>query len=593
MDDVTADQASADKTSGNAPLARLLRRLARISELGIVVLAALVGAIAGGVVIVMNMATQALHEVLFGIAIDAHLSITPGIAPALVLLVPTLGGLIFGLVFYKAFPRPGAAPVDPIEANALHGGRMSARDSLLVAVQTIASSGVGASVGTEAGYTQAAGGLASRLGQLFHLRRGDLRLLVACGAGAAIGAAFDAPLMGAFYGFELVLGTYAIPAFVPMMTASFTAALTRRLVQPAPLPPLPDLGAPGIEALPSVLLLGFLCALIGIAVMRGVTLVEVGFRHSRLPAFLRPAIGGLIVGTLALGSPAVFSAGHGAVHHYIVADGSLAIFALLLAGKVAASSVSIGSGFRGGLFFASLLMGVFAGRAYAAGLGLLLPDLAAPPAFHAVIGMSALAVAVVGGPMTMTLLALEMTGDLQLTLAVLAASGVASLATRQLFGFSFATWRFHLRGENIRGAHDIGWLREMTVSSLMRREVTQLDADTPLAAARLAWPPGSTPLLVATEGGRYAGLVPLASLHNEAPAQGTLRPLLRHGDDALRPDMTIREALDLFERTEADALAVVAPSGEVVGVLSEAHAVRRYSEELGRRLGELTGERMA
>lgn len=585
--DVTAEQAS-----GNQTFARL-RRLARISELGIVALAALVGVIAGLVVIVMNMATQALHEVLFAIPIDAHLSITPGIAPALVLLVPALGGLVFGLIFFKAFPRSGPAPIDPIEANALHGGRMSARDSLIVAVQTIASSGVGASVGTEAGYTQAAGGLASRLGQLFHLRRGDLRLLVACGAGAAIGAAFDAPLMGAFYGFELVLGTYAIPAFVPMMTASFTAALTARLVQPAPLPPLPDFGSPGVDSLPSVLLLGFLCALVGIAVMRGVTLVEAGFRRSHLPAFLRPAIGGLVVGALALGSPAVFSAGHGAVHHYIVADGTLAFFALLLIGKVAASSVSIGSGFRGGLFFASLLMGVFAGRTYAAGLGLLIPDLATPPAFHAVIGMSALAVAVVGGPMTMTLLALEMTGDLQLTLAVLAAAGVASLATRQLFGFSFATWRFHLRGENIRGAHDIGWLREMTVSSLMQREVPRLDAGTPVAEARRAWPPGSVPCLVATEGGRYAGLVTPATLYAADDAEDTLRPLLRHADDVLRADMTIREALDSFERTETDALAVVSPAGEVVGLLSEAHAVRRYSEELGRRLGELTGERTA
>lgn len=573
-----------------------LRQLVRTSELGIVALAGVVGVLAGLVVVAMNTTLQALHELIFRIPHGSHLSITAGIAPALVLLGPVLGGLAFGLAASRVLRTVASPPVDPIEANALQGGRMSLRDSLVVALQTLFSSGVGASVGLEAGYTQAASGLASRIGQMFHVRRADLRLLVGCGAGAAIGAAFNAPLMGAFYGFELVLGTYAIPAFVPMMTATFTAALTQQVLAPQHHPPLPALSAPGLVDLPAVLLLGLVCALVGIAVMRGATLVEAGFRRSALPAYLRPAIGGLVVGGLALWNPAVLSAGHGAVYHFLAADSTLALAGLLLVAKVTASSVSIGSGFRGGLFFASLLMGVMAGRVYAAGLELLLPDLVPSHAFYALIGMSALAVAVVGGPMTMTLLALEMTGDLQLTLAVLAAAGTASLVTRRLFGFSFATWRFHLRGENIRGAHDIGWLRELTVGALMRHEVPQLDVDTPLADARHRYPPGSTAYLVATEEGRYAGMVPPAALYDAAKADdtasATLRPLLRHAGESLRPQATIREALDLFERTEADALAVTTPDGQVVGILSEAHAVKRYSDEMGRRLSEVTGERL-
>ncbi len=573
---------------------RGLRRLVRASELGIVALAALVGVAAGLVVIAMNMALQGLHELLFRIPSAVHLSTTAGIAPAMLLLVPTLGGLAFGLCV-RAFLRTRASPpVDPIEANALQGGRMSLGDSLVVALQTLFSSGVGASVGLEAGYTQAAAGLASWFGRVFHVRRADLRLLVGCGAGAAIGAAFDAPLMGAFYGFELVLGTYAIPAFVPMMTATFAASLTQQWLAPPQHPPLPALSAPELSDLPWVLLLGFFCALVGIAVMRGATLVEAGFRRSALPTWLRPAVGGLIVGALALWNPAVLSAGHGAVYHFLAADTGLALAALLLAAKVTASSVSIGAGFRGGLFFASLLMGVMAGRVFAGGMSLVLPDLVPGQGFYALIGMSALAVAVVGGPMTMTLLALEMTGDLQLTLAVLAAAGTASLATRRLFGFSFATWRFHLRGENIRGAHDVGWLRELTVATLMRREVPLIDVDTPPVDARRRYPPGATAYLVATEKGRYAGMIPPAALFEipEGEAPASLRPLLRLPDTALRPTATLREALDLFERTEADALAVILPDGTVAGVLSEAHAVKRYSDEMGRRLSEVTGEKV-
>ncbi|MDQ0509856.1 chloride channel protein [Ancylobacter amanitiformis] len=577
---------------------RSLRRLIRASEIGIVLLAALVGIAAGLAVVVMNAATQAMHEVIFRIPLDAHLSITSGMAPALLLLGPTLGGLVFGVGSWLATRRASAPPVDPIEANALHGGRMSLKDSAIVAVQTMFSSGVGASVGLEAGYTQAASGAASRIGQAVRLRRADLRLLVGCGAGAAIGAAFNAPLMGAFYGFELVLGTYAIPAFVPMMTASFTASLTRQILQPMPVPVLPALDPPTLGDWPAVLLLGLVCALVGIAVMRGVTLVESGFRRSALPQILRPAAGGLIVGALALWNPAVLSAGHGAVYHFIVSGDSFTVLGLLLVAKVVASSVSIGSGFRGGLFFASLLMGVLAGRAYGAGLDLVLPGLVASHAFYALIGMSALAVAVVGGPMTMTLLALEITGDLKLTLAVLAAAATASLTTRRLFGFSFTTWRFHLRGENIRGAHDVGWLRELTVASLMRREVPLVDADTPLAQACRAYPPGSTPYLVASDKGEfYAGMVSTTALFEAeaesdgtADAPATVRALLTHAGETLAPDATLRDALATFSRAEADALAVVDAERRIVGLLSEAHAVKRYSDEMARRLGEITGE---
>ncbi len=576
------------------PLQRLQQRLKqklRASEIAIVLLAALVGVGAGLVVVAMNAGMQALHVVIFRIGPDAHLSITPGIAVPLLLLGPALGGLAFGLASWRLARRTGAPTVDPIEANALHGGRMSLGNSAVVAVQTLASSGVGASVGLEAGYTQAASGLASALGQWLHLRRADLRLLVACGAGAAIGAAFDAPLMGAFYGFELILGTYAIPAFAPMMTATFAASLTRHMLGPVGNMPLPRLDVPPITHLPPAMLLGLLAALLGIAAMRGVTLVETGFRRTGLPVWLRPALAGLVIGAIALWNPAVLSAGHGAVYHYIAADGAMLTFAALLAAKLSASALSIGAGFRGGLFFASLMMGVFAGRLYAAGLDVLLPGNDGSPAFYALIGMASLAVAVVGGPMTMTLLALEMTGDLRLTLAVLAASGIASLVTRRLFGFSFATWRFHLRGENIRGAHDVGWLQEITVESLMRRDVPRLDLAMTAGEARRLYPPGSSgAFVVLTAEGRYAGMLAPAIL-DQASAETTLGALLPPPGPTLSPGLTIRDALTAFEADDAEALAVVDGQEKVVGVLGEREAIRRYTDEMRRRLTELTGER--
>ena len=587
--------------TGDAPQG--WRALVRSSEIGIVVLACVVGVLAGLVVLAMSFTTQLLHEVIFGLPLGQRLSIATTIPPWRAIVGPVLGGLAIGCASWLFFRRR-KQPIDPIEANALHGGRMSLRDSAFVALQTMGSSGAGASVGLEAGYTQAASGLASHIGRRLRLRRADMRLMVGCAAGGAIGAAFDAQLTGAFYAFELILGSYSIAAFVPVMAATFMATVTHSVLAPALLAvEVPPIGLITMANLPLVVLLGATCGLVGIVVMRAAAFVEAGFRRSRIPTWLRPAFGGLLVGVLAIWNPSVFSAGHGAINLYLGIDASLGLFALVLVAKALASSVSIGSGFRGGLFFASLLLGVLTGRLFIGLLTLAFPNLAGHETLFALVGMSSLAVSIVGGPMTMTLLALEMTGDLKLTLAVVGAAGAASLVTRRLFGFSFATWRFHLRGESIRGAHDVGWMRDLTAGSMMRLEVPKIAADATIAEARLKYPPGSTNYLVAVgPGGAYAGMVPPGALYEpdpaldeEAaaePAPRTVRHLLRNPDRMLLADMSVRDTLKLFEAAESEALPVVADrdSRRLVGILSEAHAIKRYSDEVSRRNRELTGE---
>ncbi|MGN6459572.1 MAG: chloride channel protein, partial [Pseudolabrys sp.] len=156
---------------------RRLRALVRARELSLVVLAALVGAAAGLTVAAMGVVVDLMHATLFALPPEARLSGARAIEPIRA-LVPLIGGILFGLsLALLARWRPGGE-VDPIEANALHGGRMSFRGSLIVACQTMWSSGVGASVGLEAGYTQLASGIASNIGRRLRLRRPDLRLMV-------------------------------------------------------------------------------------------------------------------------------------------------------------------------------------------------------------------------------------------------------------------------------------------------------------------------------------------------------------------------------------------------------------------------------
>ncbi len=336
-----------------------------------------------------------------------------------------------------------------------------------------------------------------------------------------------------------------------------------------------------------------LCALVGIAIMRGVTLTEELFRKSRVPNWLRPALGGLVVGALALASPQVLSSGHGAVHAGIDVIYPLSHVAMLLALKSIASAVSIGSGFRGGLFFASLFLGELLGKTFASALALVAGGTGLPEVVFALVGMSGLATAIVGGPLTMSLLALETTGSLPLTIAVLIASVVSALTVRRIFGYSFATWRFHLRGEAIRSAVDIGWVRSLTVGRMMRRDIRTVRADTAVAAFRRDFPLGATQRVVATDASdRYAGIVLVPEAHAADLTAERVGDILHYKDNILLPNMNVKEAIAAFEAAESDALAVVdgKESRKVLGLLTEQHALRRYSEELDRRRRELSGE---
>src|SRR6202051_4416353 len=299
------------------------------------------------------------------------------------------------------------------------------------------------------------------------------------------------------------------------------------------------------RALAIAALLGILAALFGIVIMRGVALCEALLAKTRLWPPLRSALGGLAVGLLALLTPQVMSSGHGALHFAGIVSMPLTFIAAVFVLKALASVVSLGSGFRGGLFFATLFLGALGGRLFAAGFDTIWPGLNLDPNVYAIVGLSALSASVIGGPLTMSFIALESTGDLWLTTVVLVAVIISTQITRELFGYSFATWRFHLRGETIRSAADVGWIRDLTVRRLMRPDVTTVNAEMPIAEFRAKFPLGSKTQVVAVDdGSRYVGLVLVAEAHApDLDATKGVRGILHHQRVVLHPAMNIQEAI--------------------------------------------------
>jgi len=570
-----------------------LRLRLRGSDLWFIALALVVGLLAGGLTLLQSGIARWLQAALYGLDEGIRLSSLPSLRWTALLVLP-LGGLLVGLVALAA-TRLKRPLLDAVEANALHGGRMSMRDNLIVLTQTLISNGCGASVGLEASYTQMGAGSGSQLGRVMRLRRNDVRILVGAGAAGAIAAAFGAPLAGAFYAFEIVIGAYTPAALAPVAVAALAGAF---VADQAGIDAylLPAASTIDVRAADYAIygLLGCCCAMVGILVMRLIASIEGTVKRSPLPLWGRPVLGGLLLIPLAMASPQVLSSGHGALHLDLTTHLPLIWIGALLTLKCLASGISLGFGFRGGLFFASLFMGTLVGALFAGLLAMAtgVPVIDATSA--ALAGMAALAAAVVGAPMTMAMLVLEGTHDFLLTSVVMSAVLVSSTLVRQWFGYSFSTWRMHLRGETIKSARDVGWVQNLNAGRMMRKGVATAPADLDTASFRQRFPLGSggRVILVDSEG-HYAGIVQIPRMYGDGvKPDAVVGDYAENRDVALAANANVVAVMQRFDQTQADELAVVASDGQVLGVVSEAFVRKRYAEELDKRQRELMGERV-
>jgi CIC family chloride channel protein len=542
---------------------------------------------AGLGVVLIDLLLSLLRQAAFDIPSDAHLS-DLDLGPLRVLMMPVLGGVLVGVLAALLRRWRPREVVDAIEANALFGGRMSIGDSLGLVAATLLSGGFGASVGLEAAYTQLGAALASRLGRRVELRRDDVRTLVGCGAAGAIAAAFNAPLTGAFYAFELIIGAYTLQTLAPVGIAALTGALVvRGLLGSNPIFVVWHEIVIRPSDYPAFFIVGLASAGLGILVMKGVTSTEALFRSLAVPRWARPALGGFLIGAMALLFPQILGSGHGGIMQVLYSGFELRFLAGLIVAKIVASAVSIGSGFRGGLFSTSLFLGSLFGSFIGAAVTTIAPGLHADPLVYALVGMGSVAAAIVGAPVTMIMIVLETTGDFTATIGVMVGVVTAAIGVRHWFGYSFATWRFHLRGLAIRSPEDVGWINDLLIGPMMRRDPAVIAAALPLDEMRRRFLASSTRLVfVVDDHGRLCGAVDPgeANLTAGADAQKTVGELVTKPAPFLLPGENLRTALDRFSEAAQETLPIIdnLEDRRVIGYLSEAYALRRYAVELER-----------
>ncbi|MGZ4447752.1 MAG: chloride channel protein, partial [Nocardioides sp.] len=495
---------------------REVRRLLRSSETGLLVLAVGVGAGAGLGAIVFRWLIETFTQVLSGhadYAADPG-SANPHVAWAgrfFVVGAPVVAGLLYGpLVHRFAREARGHGVPEVMFAVARRGGRIPPQVAGVKALASALCIGGGGSVGREGPIVQIGAALGSTLGGLVRVPEGRRRVLVACGAAGGIAATFNAPLAGVFFAMELILSDFAAQSFGMVVLSSVTASVIgRAALGDDPFLSLPPFHVQHVHEYLLFALLGVLAGAVGVGFTRVLYAIEDLCDWAwRGPEWLRPAVGGVLLGGLLLVLPQMYGVGYPVLGRSVAGGYTIAFLVLLLVGKVVATSLTIGIGGSGGVFAPSLFIGAMLGAAFGQGLASAAPGLAGPAGAYALIGMGAVFAGAARAPITAVIIMFELTGEysiiLPLMVAIVLATGVSHLLSRD----TIYTLKLRRRGVDLSLSPGQHRLRSTRVGDLVVPVGTAVPAGTPVAALvpalALAFH-GQLPLV--TPDGRYAGVV--------------------------------------------------------------------------------------
>ncbi len=584
-----------------SPLRRA-RTWLRISSGGLVTLALLVGAGAGAGAVAFRYLILALTEAFSGrsdysAAGHAPYSLVPGVGFWFILLVPVVGGLLYGPVIHLfAREARGHGVPEVMLAVSERGGRIRPRVAVVKSLASALCIGSGGSVGREGPIVQIGSALGSTVGQLTRMPESRLRILVACGAAGGISATFNAPIAGVFFALELILRDFEANSFGVVVLSSLVAdVIGRAAFGSHPFLSLPAFQLRSPIEYPLYAGLGLVAALVGVAFIRVLYGSEdLADRIWRGPEWLRPAAGGVLLGLLLLALPQLYGVGYPPLEQAIRGHDAVLLLLALLCGKILATSLTIGIGGSGGVFAPSLFMGAMLGSAYGAGVHHLLPGSTAAAGAYGLVGMGAVFAAAARAPITAVIIIFELTGDYRIVLPLMFAIALAAGLSSRLSRDTIYTLKLRRRGIDVMRGRRANPMQLLTVAQAMEPLPEAVPVGTPLnEVIRRLSHAGVDGLPVIDEQGAYRGTVTAHEVEQamrEDDRDAVADDLARAGR-TLAPGESLEDALGALLQLRSGAPVVDPATGAPVGWLTQLGLLRAYNARLEHGIAQAQGGR--
>lgn len=545
-----------------------------------------VGTLTGFGVALFRLTLDALFKFNFGAVAE--------LMPWAVLALPALGGLITA-VWMRIVTRrfeTGLGVAGIMEAVALHDGRIGLRGSIARVIGAILTIGFGGASGPEDPSVQIGSTIGSLIGERSKLAKQRVKTLVGCGAAAGLSAAFNAPITGVFFSIEIILGGLSgISTAWIILAAVAGSVASQSILGSAPAFQIPQYELRTPWELLLYLVLGIVAALVAVAYVFLLERIEAWFEAWKFTEWLKPAMGGLLVGLLGyFGSTAILGPGYssiGVVLEGSVSGGAFFLFSLVVL-KLIATPLTIGSGGQGGLFAPALFLGAMLGAGFGMVASTLFGSNIAPPPAYGLVGMGAVLAGAIRAPITGLLLPFEMTHDYRIILPLMFAVVVSTLLAQFLKPESVYTFKLKQRGVAIQKPQDPNLMRALTIEQAMTsfQDLIILHVDDPIGRLTEAFETSSNHgFLVSRVGGELYGVVTMSDMtrrlaeHNKVE---TIGEMTTQNVITVYPDETLEDALRQMTVMDIGHLPVVERRNpkRILGLLRRGDIVRAYGSAM-------------
>jgi chloride channel protein, CIC family len=556
----------------------------------LLVVAAILGFLAGLASTVFRWMIDFV-DIIFSKQSLIDLGVSPTFIPFLTPLIPMFGGGLIGLICYyfpSAVKENGVHKV--MEAVALNNGKIHSRTIVSAAVTSAITIGSGGSAGREGPTVQIGSAIGSFFGRALNVSTERIRVLVGCGAAAGIAASFNAPIAGVLFAMEIILGDFTIHTFSPIVIASVIGTVTGRALEGNEV----TFDVPVHELVSQFeiifyLILGGLCGLVSkLFTWAYFKSGDFFSQQTKVSSLLTPALGGLMVGILSIFVPEILGNGYGAMEHALNGQMFWGLAFALVFMKIIATSLTLGSGGMGGVFAPSLFIGAMAGTAFGSLVHGVFPQWTASPETYAVVGMGAVAGAVMQAPLTNILMLFELTNDYTLILPIMATCIVSAYVFRGLAKNSIYIQYLLRKGIKIKNGREVSILNAIRVQDVMTNEVTPIPEEMPfkkiletISYSKMVYFP------VIDRLGNMTGILSFSNIREVFFEEGlddliVARDLATREVQYLMPHQNLNEAMELFAQLDVEQLPVARSNDpqKAVGMISRADIVAAYNREI-------------